>query len=478
MSNKGKAINGAKWTTISTIVNTCLQFGQIAILARLLEPTSFGLVSISTLVINFLSIFAHFGFSNSIIYKQESDRQILSTIYFLNIAIGLLMFVVIYAATPLLVLYYKEPKLAEVLRIAAFYFPIVFLGQIYNILLEKELQFKTLALTEIICSVLGTSTTIFFAYQGYQAKALIFGLLAAQFTKMFIQNIIARKYFSPVKYFNLKQIKEHLRFGIFNIGDSVLGFANNNLDTILIGGLLDVRQLGYYTIASQIAVYPVSRLCPIIIQISYPIMARFKDNLEQLKGAYLKIVDFLAYCNIPLLIGLYLMAGNVIPLIYGPGWEPTIPLIKVFIFMGIFSCLMYPLSTVAYSTGKPNLLFYMNIVTLIIKFPIIYIIATHYGIIGIAIGFLTTTFISLVLNFLLIQYMLGSFMGRFLKNIILPVLFSLVMATVILFYKQFIGNSGLIHTILQITLGGITYALLTLKFKISYTELMSLRSSI
>ncbi|MBB5436364.1 PST family polysaccharide transporter/lipopolysaccharide exporter [Pedobacter sp. AK017] len=391
--------------------------------------------------------------------------------------VGILMFIVIYFTAPLLVLYYKEPELAEILRLAAFYFPIVFLGQIYNILLEKELQFKSLALTEIICSVLGTSITIYFAYQGYQAKALIFGLLSAQFLKMIIQNIIARKYFFPSIHFDLSKIKEHLRFGIFNIGESVISFANNNLDTIFIGGFLDVKQLGYYTIASQIAVYPVSRLCPIIIQICYPIMAKIKDNLGQLKNAYLKIIDFLTFCNIPLLVGLFLMAENVVPLIYGPGWEPTVPLIKIFIFMGIFSCLVYPLSTVAYSTGKPNLLFYLSLVMLVLKFPIIYF-ASNYGILGIAVGFLITSFIAVILNFILIQRMLGSFMKPFLENLSKPIMFSLSMVVVILLYRQFIGNLGLVHTVIQIALGGAVYGVLTLKYKISFSELKSLRSSL
>src|SRR5689334_22695149 len=114
MSNTRKAINGAKWTTTSTIINTCLQFGQVAILARHLEPTAFGIVSISTLVTNFLSVFAHFGFNNSIIYKQESNPKILSTIYFFNIIVGLLLSIIIYTGAPLVVLYYKEPELTEI----------------------------------------------------------------------------------------------------------------------------------------------------------------------------------------------------------------------------------------------------------------------------------------------------------------------------------------------------------------------------
>src|SRR5690606_9493839 len=112
----------------------------------------------------------------------------------------------------------------------------------------------------------GTTTTIIFAYNGYEAKSLIFGLLTTQILKTSCQNIVGRVFFSPVFYFNLRKIKDHLRFGIYNIGDSLLSFANNNMDTILIGGLLGVKALGYYTIAAQIAIYPVARICPLIVQ--------------------------------------------------------------------------------------------------------------------------------------------------------------------------------------------------------------------
>jgi len=475
MSNQDKAISGAKWTTISTVVNTVLSFGQIAVLARLLQPSSFGMVSISTLVLSFLGIFAHFGFSNSIVYKQESNNRILSTIYYLNLMIGTLMFFVIYFGAPLLVLYYKEPKLLEVLRLSAFYFPIVFLGQVYNILLEKELRFKVIAITDITTGIFGTTVTIIMAYQGFEAKALVFGLLVAQAIKMIVQNIIGRKYFSPEKYFNLKEIKDHLMFGIYNIGDSLLSFANNNMDTIMIGGLLGVKQLGYYTIASQLAVYPVSRISPIITQITFPIMATMKGNKEQLKGAYLKILDFLTYVNVPLLIGLYLMCVNVIPMVYGPGWDETIPLIKIFVFMGIFSCISFPLSTLAYSTGRPNLLFYLNIVTASIKFPLIYFMAIKFGVTGIAVGYCIMSFITMSFTLMLTQYMVGDFMKRFLENFSKPVLFSVAMATFILLYKRFIGDIGLLHTVVQIAMGGVIYGVLTLKFKFTFAEIKNLR---
>ncbi|RZA00366.1 MAG: colanic acid exporter [Sphingobacteriaceae bacterium] len=478
MSNKKKAINGAKWTSVSAAISAILQFGQVAVLARLLEPSAFGIVSISTLVITFLNIFAHFGFSNSIIFKQVTDQKILSTIYYLNLIIGVLMFGLMYFSAPLLVLYYNEPLLDGILKIAAFSFPIVFLGQIYNILLEKELKFKSLALTDIFCAVFGTSVTILLAYKGYGAKALVLGLLTSLFVKMIIHNIIGRQYFSPVRHFKLGEIKEHLTFGIYNIGENVVGFVTGNIDNILIGGLLGVKQLGIYTIAWQIAVYPTTRLCPVIIQISYPIMAKVKDNIAYLKSSYLKMTSFISYCIFPLLVGLFLTAFNVIPLIYGPGWDNTIPLVKIFAFMGILFSLMYTTPPVAYLTGKPNYLFYKNLVMLVVRVPVIYVAAQMYGLTGIAVGFLITTILSLVLNFYMVKKMVGSFYMELIQDHVKPVLFSLAMAVVILLYKYFIGDAGLVHTLIQISLGGLVYAGLVLKYKLSFAEIKNLRSSL
>jgi lipopolysaccharide exporter len=382
MSIKSKAINGAKWTTVSTAVSAVLQFAQVAIVARMLAPASFGIVSISTLIINFLSIFAHFGFANSIIHKQESNRRVLSTIYFFNIIIGIVLFAIIYLCIPLFVAYYKEPALAGVLKVSAFYFPIVFIGQIYNIMLEKELRFRTIALIEISGAAVAICTTIVLAYKGFEAMALIYGMLAGQTLRVICQNIAGRKLFRPVLYFKINRIKDHLKFGAFNVADSLLGFANTNIDSILIGGILGVNSLGYYTIAYQIAVYPVVRICPIITQICYPLIAKMKDNMDGLRRAYLAMTDFIFFVNIPLLGGLFIMAPYVIPLIYGDNWIQSVPLTQILVFMSAFMCIQYSLSPIVYTKGKPNYLFYLNLITFIIKMPAIYLLAINYGVNG------------------------------------------------------------------------------------------------
>ncbi|WP_234733471.1 MOP flippase family protein [Tellurirhabdus bombi] len=478
MTAKNKAINGGKWITVSTIISTAFQFIQVSILARLLDPAVFGVVSVSTLIINFFYIFGNLGFSNSIISKQESDPKILSTLYYLGFILGAIIFVVIFFSSPLVVAYYKEPKLDRVIKIASFYFLIIYFGQIYLFLLQKELMFKSVAIIEILGAVIGTTVAITLAYNHFEEVSLIYGQLATQTVRAVLSVVFGYKLFKPLFYFNFKAIQDHLRFGLYNVGDGVLGFVQGNSDNILVGGLLGVKLLGYYTIAYQLAIFPITKLNPIILQVAYPMIAKMKSDDNLIKQSYIKILDLVSYLNFPLLAGLLVTADSVVPLLYGEGWDETIHLIKIFVFVSAFNCLTNPLFTLAFAKGKPNLLFYLNLIILVIKIPLIYIFSNYWGITGIAFAFLTATFIDLILAFFVTQYLIGDFFKEFMTNLAKPLLFCLAMILAVGIYKMYAGQEGVLHTLAQVVIGGLIFLGLTFRFKVSLSEVKSFRQSL
>ncbi|GAA4449349.1 MOP flippase family protein [Nibrella saemangeumensis] len=477
MSNTKKAIIGTKWTTISTGIATGLQFLQIAVLARLLDPAVFGLISVSTLIINFFALFANLGFTTSIIYKQENDKQVLSTLYLVNILLGVLFFFIIFFSAPLVVQFYHEPRLDHVIKISSSVFLIMYFGQIYSSLLQKELKFKEITITEIASSVTGTALTITLAYRGFEEYSLVFGGLTTQVLRTSLQVFFGRKLFFPRLYFKFSIIREHLRFGIFNIGEGVVYYVQSNLDNLLIGNLLGVKALGFYTVAYQLAVFPINKLNPIILQVASPIVAKMKDSDSDLRRAYIKILDVLCYFNLPLLAGLFITAESVIPLIYGPGWEETFPLIKIFVFVSIFNCLSHPIFLLVYSKGKPNLLFYINVVVLLIKTPLVYFLGQQGHVTYIALAYLIATFITFSLNLTVAYSLIGNFFKQFYENSLKTVTFCLLMVLAIAIYKNTVGYDGLFNTITQIAIGGMVYSLLTLRYKYSLAELKNLRGS-
>jgi len=478
MSNTRKAMNGGKWITVATVVSTVFQFSQVAVLARLLVPSDFGVVSVSNLVIGFFGVFANLGFSNSIIYKQESDRKVLSTLYFLNMMVGLLMFVLVYLSTPYIVDFYKEPRLERLLHIASFYFVVVYFGQIYLFLMEKELQFRSVAQIDIVGSIVAVTVTLVLAYNNYRELSLVVGALVGQVVRSVGQMVAGQALFRPMLTFSIADIKDHLRFGVYNLGDGILGFIQQNIDAILIGKLLGVTQLGFYTLAYQLAVFPINKLNPIILQVAYPLLAKMKESNDNLKNSYLKILDFISYCNFPLLAGLFITANSIVPLFYGPGWGETVGLIRIFVFVSVFFCMSHPLFTLAFTKGKPNLLFYLNVGTILVKVPLIYVGGLYYGTTGVAVAFLVATFLNTAANFMIVQSLIGNFFRAFLQNLAKPVLFCLIMVGTVALYKLLFGYEGLIHTAAQIIIGGTVYGGLTLRYKLSFAKIMAYRQAL
>lgn len=477
MSTKRAALNGGKWITIATVVSTVFQFGQMTVLARLLSPAEFGLVALSNLILTFFQLFTNLGFSGSIIYKQEEDRTVLSTLYLLNIGLGALIFGVIQLAAPTIAAFNHEARLGPVLRLSSFYFLIVYLGQLYLFLMEKELRFRTIAITEILGTVLGTFTTLALAYRGMHELSLVIGQLVGQGLRTTLQVVFGHSLFRPRLAFAFSRVREHLQFGLYNLGDGVLGFVQANYDNLFIGFILGNEMLGFYTLAYQLGVYPITKLNPIILQVAYPVLARMQHDNAELKRSYLKILDILSYCNFPLLAGLFITADSIVPLLYGPGWDATVDLIHLFVFVGMLLCLSHPLFTLAFTKGKPNLLFYLNLVTLVVKVPLVYWLGRQYGVMGAATAFLLATAFNLLVNFAIVHYLIGEFMGTFLRNVARPVLFCGLMIGGVMAYKAFFGYEGILNTIAEIAIGGAIYGALTLAFKFSLRDLKGLRQA-
>lgn len=476
MDSKANAIKSGSWITFSTILQTALQFIQISILARLLSPADFGIVAISNTVIIFFSLFANLGFSNSIISKQENDKKVLSSIYFLGIGLGIVVFLLAFYSSPLIVGFYGEPRLSKVIKIASCVFLVDYFGSVYSALLQKELKFKSIAIIDIAGYLIGVSLTITFAYKGYKELALVYGGLAGEVCRTALRIILGRKLFFPTLNFNWLQVKEHLKFGIYNFGEGILGFIQSNWDNIMIGKLLGTQLLGYYTLAYQLAIFPIIKINPIVLQIAYPILAKLKNNMRELKKSYIKVLDLITFFNFPLLAGLLVTAEGVVPLIYGPHWEATFPLIKIFVFISVASCLSHPLFTLVYTKEKPNLLFYLNILTLLVKIPLVYLLGKYWGITGIAYAFLIATIINTIFSFIIARSLIGSFVKQFFKSIYKQVVFCLLLISFVSFYKLYAGSASVLHIAIEIAIGGLVYIGLSLRYKYAVFDLKNLKT--
>ena len=175
---KCTAVTGIEWNGLSTISTSAFQCIQVMALSFFLLPPAFGIMAMAMVVIGFVQAFNDIGLSNAIIQRQDVTIDKISSLYWLQIIVGCLLFILALLITPATALFFKEPALNQVMDLTGLIFLVALVGQIYQILMQKGMEFKRLAVIDISASFIGMVLAIIVAYLGFGVLALVIGQLA------------------------------------------------------------------------------------------------------------------------------------------------------------------------------------------------------------------------------------------------------------------------------------------------------------
>lgn len=380
---KQKAISGIKWTSLSSGIIALVQIAQVSILARLLSPSDFGLMAIVMVVIGFSRIFSDMGISNAIIHKQNTSHRQLSSLYWLNIVSGLTLFLIISALSPLIALFYKEPKLTELLIILATSFIIIAIGNQYRVLFQKELRFNMMAKIEMTAAFGAFYVAVLSAIKDFGVYALVYASLTNAVISSGLFLFLGLREHKPSFVFKYNEIKEYVGFGMYQMGDSTLNYFNSEFDVILIGRLLGTEALGVYSIVKQLVMRPAQIINPIITRVTFPVMAKVQDDNEQLKKIYLKTINYLASVNFPIYITIAVLAEPIVMIMFGKTWQQGIPILQILSIYAMVRSTGNPIGSLVMAKGRVNLSFFWNL-SLFIFIPLVIWFGSDFGLIGIA----------------------------------------------------------------------------------------------
>lgn len=438
---------------------TALGFVTLAVLARLLSPADFGLMGMIMVVIGFAQAFADMGISNAIIYRQDATKDQLSSLYWLNILAGVIVFCVVCASTPLVVGFYHEPRLSKLLYLTALVFLITPLGQQFQILLQKELQFNRLAKIEIATVVVNSTVTIGSAFAGLGVYSLILGQLIATATKVALLCSAGSRQWRPSLHFAKRDLKGYVSFGLYQMGERAINYLNSNLDYLLIGSMLGASALGYYTLAYNLIIRPSTMINPVITKVAFPVFSRIQNETERIKRVYLKILQLLSIFNFPMMIGLAVVAPVAVPVIFGEQWLPSIILIQILTIVGLLRSIGNPVGSLLLAKGRADLGFKWNLGLTVTQIPGLYIGAELGGAVGVAIAFSILMVLYSIFNYLiLIRTLLGSCLREYIRSMWLALWMSAVMGMVVFVVGILLQSAAEpISLITQILCGGLIY---------------------
>jgi lipopolysaccharide exporter len=463
MSLKRSAVAGVQWTAISSVVTALVQFGQIAILARLLHPSDFGLMAMVIIVLNFSEQYVDAGISNAMIHRQDSFSDRLSSFYWMNVLIGCFTFVIIVLATPLVAALFHQPRLASLVPLAAVTFLIGPFGSQFQILLQKELDFKTGAIISMTKASVAAGVAISAAYVGYGVLSLIFGQLAGVLVATGLLVVRGWQQWPPMLRFRCADLDGFLGFGLYQMGERTLNFLTSRSDQILIGALLGSQALGYYSLAWNLIILPVNRINPVLTQVAFPLFAKVQNERQRLANGYMTLLRVLTTVNSPILLGCAATASTLIPVIYGDQWIRSIFLVQVLAGVGLLRCVLNPMGPLLLAKGRADLGFFWDLCVFIPQISVVTLALYIAGLVGVVFSLLCLHIVYFFAYYwFVLRRLVGSCFKQFLTSALGPFAIASAMAISTWVLSRYIGSRSVSALSIEVCAGALIYAMLNL----------------
>jgi len=469
-----KAMSAVRWTTINTISKLGLQILSLIILGRLLDPVAFGLMGMIMIVIEIVNIFAGMGLNEAIIHKNTVSRKELSSLYFLNVTIGFMIFILMFMLSDYIGCIYSEKAVVPLVKIMSSLVFISSFGMIFEILLRKHLMFASLAKVAILSQVISFFSMIVLATQGFGVYALVFGQVVLHVVKVFLLLMVGfKKKWMPQFRFCFQETKFYLKFGAYQVLAMTVNQFNSRVDQLLIGGMLGPTVLGYYNVAFRIIYMPIESINPILSQVALPLFSIIQNDTERLKQSYLKYINLIISINLPVLAGLTSIAHILIPFFLSDKWIPAIPIVQALSFYVFIRSIFNANGSLINAKGKVKWAFYWSLVMLLVIPATAYIVLiTTTSVVmlclclgGIFFGFFFLNY------FIFLKRLLGSFFLEYILIVIKPLLISVSMAALIYLLSMQIQHwKTAISVLVLIVFGVLYYAVLSIVFNSDFVN--------
>ena len=473
MSLAQAAAKGVRWTTLSMAVVVIVQMIRLVVLGRILGPEAFGLLAMMLVVIGFAELLGQMGLSEAIIQRPDPTHLELSSLYWLNIALGILLYAVLLLITPLVATLYSTPELEQLLPWIALVFLISPWGVQFKALLQKQLQFKPLAIIEIFAAVVGTGLAIVLAWKGYGVWSLVWGQLSQSLVVVLSLVLVGwQRKMLPSFYFNYMAVKSYLSFGLHLVGSNMLNYFNSRIDQLVVGVLLGSQALGYYSMAFNLVLQPVSRINPVLTQVAFPILSKVSSDKVRLKRGYFRMLDLLTSINAPVLMGVLVVAPLLIPIVLGDQWLPIVPLIQILALFSLIRSTGNAGGSLLLACGRADWSLYWNLMLFTFIPLVIFFGAKVGGLQGVAWSLLgLQTFLLFAWYYLIVKRLLGNCFSGFIGSMIKPVIFTVPMVGLVIAITPFFSTlPAVLQLTVQVLLGGAIYASLYFAFRKKFVK--------
>lgn len=337
-----RSARGGAVTVGAQALKFVISMGSTIVLARLLTPQDFGLIGMVAIIYDFVSMFQYMGLSTATIQWPELQHRQVSTLFWINVTLSVLIAVLTASSGPAVAWFYHEPRLVW---ITVWYSVAILLTGLFiqhEALLARQMRFTAIAVVEVTALLAGLLAAIAGALHGLGYRALVLNLLVTTLASV-VGSWIACGWRPGLPRRGVG-VRAMLSFGGTVTGYNLFNYFARNLDNLLIGKYWGPYQLGLYAKAYQMLLLPLQQINVPFTSVVVPTLSRLTDAPDRYRTAYLKAIEQLAMLTMPGVSLMIATADWLVLFVLGPQWRETG---HIFMLLGV-AAIMQPVTRTAW----------------------------------------------------------------------------------------------------------------------------------
>lgn len=452
---QNKAFLNFLWKFLEQTLGQAVSLVVSIVLARLLLPEDYGVVTVVLIFICVCDVFISQGFASALIQKKEVDEKDLSSMFFGSLFLSFVLYGFLFISAPFIQDYFgaQYVLLCPILRVMGLQIPVSAIKAIQQSIVSRNLEFKKFFWATLSGKIVSAFVGIAMAMKGMGAWALAGQSLSCCIVDTCVLSMIVK--WKPILYFSMKRIRPMLSFGSKLVLAGLVDTLYNKLRSFVIGKRFSPSDLAYYEKGDQFPSLLMNTTNSSLMAVLFPVMAKFQDEKDQVLQVCRRSVKVCTFVLFPVMAILALVSDDLICLLLSDRWRDCVPYAKIFCAVYAF----YPIYTVNIQAikaiGKGGAYLWLEVAKKI-NGIICLVIAIPFGVVWIALSLLISTFINYIINGVAAKLILKYSVKDQVFDII-PNLFVVAFMTVLVLLLPSISEYRLVNIMIDSFMGIVLY---------------------
>ena len=461
-SLKIKVFSGLLWRFAEKAGANLVRFVVSIILARLLAPELFGIFVIVTVFTGFIELFVESGFGKSLIQKEDADNIDFSTVFYFTTAISVVLYVLLYFAAPFIADFYEYTQIASILRVKGLSLFLCGINIAQTAYASRNMLFKRFFWATTGAVMVSSIVALVVAYAGYGIWALVAQSLVGAVTGTII--LFFTLAWRPTLAFSWQRMKSLYSFGWKILFSSVIYRVYRELRALVIGRLYSPVDLAFFSRGKSFPALISDNFTKVTGSVFFPAISRKQKSTETVKEMMRLSMSATSYLIWPLMVGLAVIAEPLVLLLLTEKWIEAVPFLQIACYYSALTPIQEANIQAINAMGRSDITLKLRIIKTVAGIAILLLVMS-YGVLAIALSTILTSTVFLIINIIpnakLINYRLSEQMVD-----ILPYVGMSALMAAIIHHFRLLQISDILIIIIQITLGGGIYLLLSIIFKV------------